>query len=121
MHWNGGPGTNNMAEIMALWGGLLAVVNMDLSDLHIYGDFDLIIGVIMGCLHLQIPDLQGWICRIRRIWQRLGSPPIEHIYRDLNTRADGLSKRGLNADYGFIQVLHYRDGVQFWDSTIPMP
>ena len=121
MHWNGGPGTNNKAEIMALWDGLLATVNMELSELHIYGDSDLIVGCIMGRLQIHIPDLQGWISRVWWLWHRLGSPPIAHIYRDLNMRADGLSKRGLNSDFGFIQVVHYRDGVQIWDTSIPMP
>ena len=106
---------------MALWGGLFVAANMDLMDLHIYGDSALIVGGIMGHSQIHIPSLQGWISRVRRIWQRLGSPPIEHIYRDLNSRADSLSKQGLNAAYGVIQILHFQDGVLQLENSIPLP
>ena len=51
MHWNGGLGSNNKAELMALWGGLFAAVNMELSEIHIYSDSAMIIGCIMGIIH----------------------------------------------------------------------
>ena len=121
LHWNGGPGTNNKAKIMALWGGLLAACNLKLIKMHIYGDSKLIIESITGRQHLNIPDLQGWLRRTLHLWHRLGNPPISHIYRDNNMRADGLSKRGVNAVFGFMQVEHYRDRALIWNTTIPIP
>lgn len=41
-------GTNNMAELMALWSGLLAAHNMGMNGVHIYGDSRLIIDAISG-------------------------------------------------------------------------
>ena len=44
-----------------------------------------------------------------------------HIYRENNTRADGLSKKGLNADFGIMYVYRYRDGREVWNSFVPIP
>ena len=102
MHWNGGPGTNNKAEIMALWGGILAAYNLNMTEMHIYGDSKLIIECIPGHQHMNTPDLQGWLRRTQHLWHRLGNPPISHIFRENNTRVDGLSKRGLSEAFGFM-------------------
>lgn len=71
LHWNGGPGTNNKAEIMALWGGLLAAVNLNLTEVHIYGDSKLIIDCISGRQNMNNPGLHGWLKRTQRLWHRL--------------------------------------------------
>lgn len=121
LHWNGGPGTNNKAEIMALWGGLLAAVNLNLTEVHIYGDSKLIIDCISGRQNMNNPGLHGWLKRTQRLWHKLDNPPISHIYRENNMTADGLSKRGINAVFGILQVVHFRDGAQIWNSSIPIP
>ena len=67
------------------------------------------------------PRLMGWRQRAHRLWKILDCPPIKHIYRENNTRADGLSKKGINADFGAMYVYRYRDGMVIWNSTIPIP
>lgn len=119
--WNGGPGSNNKAEIMALWGGLYAASNLQLQNPHFYGDSRIVIDWITHRSVMQTPVLQGWSQRIQRIWHNMNCPPITHIYRESNTRADALSKRGVNAVFGDMHISQFQDGVQIWESTIPLP
>lgn len=119
--WNGGPGTNNKAELMALWGGLWIASDLSLKDCHIYGDSKIVIGWVTNRFHFLSPHLRGWLDRAQGLWNRLQRPEINHIFRENNTRADGLSKRGLQADYGIIQFSRYRNGRVIQDFQIPIP
>ena len=119
--WNGGPGTNNKAEIMALWGGLLFAYDMQLQGVSIYEDSQLIINWVTNSYHMMTPHLQGWIERTQSLWKKLGYPSINHIYREGNTRADKLSKKGLGADFGIMMVSHFLDGRQIEAFSFPIP
>ena len=120
-YWNGGPGSNNKAELMALWGGLWVASDLSLQDFHIYGDSKIVIGWVSNSYHLLSPHLHGWLARTQNLWNRMLRPMINHIYRENNTRADGLSKRGLQVDYGVIQFFRYRDGRVIQELKIPIP
>lgn len=48
-------------------------------------------------------------------------PVISHIYRENNTRADRLSKRGLLADFSSMTIENFIDGVLMEASSIPIP
>ena len=119
--WNGGPGTNNKAKIMALWGGLLIAHDMQLQGVSIYGDSQLIINWVTNSYLMMTPHLQGWIERTQSLWKRLGCPSINHIYREGNTRANKLSKKGLVEDFGIMRVSHFLDGRQIEAFTFPIP
>lgn len=121
LFWNGGTGSNNKAEFMAIWGALMAAINLKISNVNFYGDSKIVVDSIMGNIQLSNPGLQGWFQREKYLWVRLNRPPINHIFRENNTRADGLSKRGIKANFGCIQVLHYRDGSLIWENSIPLP
>lgn len=111
-----GPGSNNKAEIMALWGALLAAADFQLQNVNIYGDSKLVIEWIIGNFTMNNPGLVGWrqktLCG--RCW-------IAHIYRENNTRADGLSKKGLCADFEIMYFSRFRNGRVVWNSSVPIP
>ena len=121
IHWNGGPGSNNKVEVMALWGGLFIAYDLQLQIAGIYGDSKLVIGWLSGETHMVSPLLQGWLDRTRKLWNQLGSPPLQHIYRELNTRADRLSKKGLMEDFGILKVAHFIRGSMIDIQDIPLP
>lgn len=106
---------------MSLWGGLLAIINLSLQQIYIYGDSKLVVDGINGCINLVDPELQGWFQRASQLWIRLKRPPIKHIFREHNTRADGLSKKGTRAIFGNMQVQHIKDGSMVWENNIPLP
>ena len=51
------------------------------------------------------PNLQGWIERTQRLWQRMKFPSINHIFRENNTQEDRLSKKGLLASFGSMKII----------------
>lgn len=121
VHWNAGWGTNNKAELIALWGALRLVVYLQLQGVHVYGDSQIVIGWIVGQMDMMSPDLLGWLHRVRGLWDRLNRPPITHIYRESNSRADGLSRKGLESDFGMMHIQLFRDNQTHWQTSIPIP
>lgn len=93
IYWNGGPGSNNKAEIMALWGGLLIAIDYQIQVAGIYGDSQLVIGWMSNRFNMYNQLLQGWIDRTQYLWSRMEFSPMFHIFCENNTRADRLSKK----------------------------
>lgn len=87
--WNGGRGTNNKAEILALWSGLWLAYNLQLQSVNIYGDEHLrrckhCPWWNSGRFHYQLKGMQGWIFRIKYLLTKLNDLPLQHIYRENN-------------------------------------
>ena len=119
--WNGGKGTNNLAELMAIWCGFNTAVNLGLQGVSVYGDSKLVIDTMLGHATSSMIAYHGWFRHAKLILERLNRPPITHIYRELNTRADGLSKRGVDMRFGVLQVSQYKLNKKVWTSDIPIP
>ena len=105
---------------MALWGGLYIAFDLQIQVAGIYGDSKLVIGWLSSEAHMDTPILQGWMDRTRTLWNRMDCPPLLHIYRENNTRADRLSKRGLLEDFGILKVAHFQNGIQINIQDIPL-
>ena len=54
---NGGPGSNNKAEIMALWGGLWLASDLSIQNANIYGDLKVVIGWVTNSYAFLSPHL----------------------------------------------------------------
>lgn len=106
---------------MALWGGLLIAIDLQIQVASIYGDSNLVVGWVSNEVHMESPLLKGWFDRSKVLWDRLNCPPIHHIFRENNTRADRLSKRGLLEAFGTLKVAHIRNGQQMGFREIPLP
>ena len=106
---------------MAIWGAFLIANHLDLPQISFYGDSKLVVDGIMGKITLSNPGIQGWLKRAKILWTILNHPPIKHIYRENNSRADDLSKKGIQVEFGIIRMLHYRNGSLIWQNTIPLP
>lgn len=116
-----GFGSYLIPSIMALWGGLLISYDLQIQVVGIYGDSKLVIGWLSNETHMDSPHLQGWIDRTRELWKRMDCPPIHHIYRENNTRADRLSKKGLLEEFGILRVAHFSNDLQMGVAHIPLP
>ena len=60
---------------MAIWGALMAIINLKLPHLTFYGDSKMVVDGIMGNNQLSNPGLQGWLKRAKKLWTRLNQPP----------------------------------------------
>lgn len=99
IYWNGGMGTSNRAEAMALHGLLIFCTFLEIDSIHIYGDSKVIIEHVIGKLSIKNDSLMGWMNRIAALWKP-SRFPISHIKRLNNVEADKLSKKGLQSSRG---------------------
>ena len=56
---------------MALWGLLWFTNFLNIPDIHIYGDFNIIIDQVNGCASIKKPLLLGWL---------VGFNPIQKLF-----------------------------------------
>lgn len=118
--WNGSPGTNNKAEVMALWSGLLVAHILQFPCVDIYGDSRIVIDGISGKASLRCTNLSGWVERVHRYLSLFQEAPLHHIYREHNGRADMLSKLGLAHAFGFITVTRFSVNMERDSFRIPL-
>lgn len=116
IYWNGGMGTNNRAEAMALHGLLIFCTFLGIGSIHIYGDSKVIIEHVTGKLSINSGSLMGWMNRIADLWEPTRFP-ISHIRRLQNLEADDLSKKGLLSPPG---LWHLSISVDSW-TYCPLP
>lgn len=119
--WNGGHGTNSLAEARALAGLLAFCVFFGIKNISIFGDSKTMIDHVNGACHIRCPHLAGWLDRIKYLWNELDQCSIQHIYRSQNESADRLSKMGLSLEPG-IWSLKISEGDSFCyiqDFSIP--
>lgn len=118
--WNGGPGTNSKAELLALWSGLLVALHLRIPCIDIYGDSQVVIGGISGRTTLRSPHLCGWVERIIHLLSQFQRTATHHIYRELNSRAEKLSKLGLAHEFGFISVTYISENRAETSYSFPL-
>jgi len=94
-YWNGEEGTNNKAEVMALYGLLMFSIFLNIESLQIYGDSKIIIDHINAKLSIKNHYMSGWMNGIESLWKRRKYYTINHVNRSHNTQVDELSKKGL--------------------------
>lgn len=72
---------------------------------------------IFGRSSLTSSGFQEWYERTKHLCIILNKSPMIHIFRENNTRVDGLSKKSLRLPFGKLQVSHYKDGhpTRFFD------
>ena len=92
--WGLGHATNNQAEILALWQGLIQARNLDIQKINIFGDSKLIIKAvhtkkIPSDIHL------GQIFRkVSLLLSHFSIYKAQHVLRNLNSLADAEANRG---------------------------
>lgn len=90
-----GRGTNNKAELTALWATLFIAFREGYQWLQVMGDSRIIIDWLLGSADLQAKGLSWWKRRIRDLGKNFSSIYPIHIFRELNMEADMLSKEAL--------------------------
>jgi ribonuclease HI len=73
-------GTNNWAELIALWMLLNFARDKGIRLLQVVGDSKLVVDCFKGRAHLNIIALLPWQRRIRELQETFESISIEHVY-----------------------------------------
>jgi ribonuclease HI len=98
-------GTNNDAEYMSLIKLLESALSIDVRDLTVFGDSQLIVNQVNGKWSAgeKFKPMLGQVTQLIRQFERVN---IQWIPRTKNTRADKLSKRGLElGEWKFVNKL----------------
>ena len=104
-------GTNNKAELSALWSVLKIATKKNVKNLQICGDSKLTIDWANGKLQINAPHLQHLLRAIKSQVERFDSLSFQHIYRELNEYADKLSKAALSLPPGIMLIKDYENNL----------
>ena len=106
-----GNSTNTRAELLALWSVLRVSHLMGLPIKMIYGDSLVVISWVNRISTLDLPTLKHWCDEIYTMLRLAPPVSFNHIYREHNTLADGLSKKALQLDMGIGYYTESMDGI----------
>jgi ribonuclease HI len=88
--------TNNEAEYTGLILGLNTALKQGITELHVYGDSQLVIRQMQGNYRVNSAKLAPLHQCATTLASKFTSIKFEHVYRDKNKRADALSNAGAN-------------------------
>ena len=100
VYWNGGFGTNMRAKVITLWGLLWFANHLYVEQLWVFGDTKTLIDHMNSKSSLNLGMLSHWLERIYTLKSTFTFISFcSHVYREKNTEADRLSKRGLEGHF----------------------
>jgi len=91
-----GRATNNQAEYEALVRGLEAAVDYGYEELVVRGDSELVVRQVRGEYDTDDPTLREKRVRVRELLAAFDEWAIEHVPREINSRADDLVNDALD-------------------------
>ena len=92
-----GVATNNIAEYRALVAGLIAAIELGVTDLEVLADSKLVVMQMRGEWKIKNDALRDLSNEATRLGRRLGTVEYRHVFRDENTLADKLVNEALDA------------------------
>ena len=102
--------TNTKAELLAVWSILRVCYLMGLPIQMIYRDSMVIISWVNGLSALEISTLKHWCDDIISLRQLVPPVTFNHIFREHNMLANGLSKKALKLEVGSGHFTETLDG-----------
>ena len=104
--WGLGTETNNKAEGLALWQGLIQAKNLGINELTVFGDSRIIIQALNQSSRISNLHLRQTLNRIKRIILTFKHVEIFHILRKLNSAADTAANVGVLLSKGELLTNH---------------
>ncbi len=91
-----GRATNNQAEYEALIRALEAAADLGYDEVAVRGDSELIVRQVRGEWNANDPTLREKRVRVRELLERFDEWSLEHVPREINSRADELANEALD-------------------------
>lgn len=83
--------TNNVAEYLALYIGLLRCKELNITELEVFGDSQLVIKQVTGEWKVKNKELKKVFDEIKSIEPYFTTISYKHVYRTKNKRADEMA------------------------------
>jgi ribonuclease HI len=106
LKYGAGRGTNNRAEIYALWILLKVAVDKQVRKIQVLGDSKLVMDWANGKAQIILER----ILEIRALFEEVS---FAHIFREFNHKVDHLSKEALALEEGMLSVQEVKDHIPF--------
>ncbi|XP_077251726.1 uncharacterized protein LOC143890940 [Tasmannia lanceolata] len=97
--------SNNEAEYEALLAGLSLASELDAEKLKVYSDSQLVVNQVNGAYEAKGPRMKRFLQKVKEKLQRMGEVELLQVPRDMNNRADALSKMASEETHDFGTVL----------------
>ncbi|MFQ5959808.1 MAG: ribonuclease HI family protein [Candidatus Methylomirabilales bacterium] len=92
-----GKATNNMAEYEALLFGLRKARELGYTAVKVFSDSELLVRQIRGEYRVKHPRLRKFYDQVDHLVRSFDAFEIDHVRRGMNTRADLLANRAIEA------------------------
>ena len=92
-----GKATNNMAEYEALLFGLRKARELGYTAVKVFSDSELLVRQIRGEYRVKHPRLRKFYDQVDQLVRSFDAFEIDHVRRGMNTRADLLANRAIEA------------------------
>jgi ribonuclease HI len=102
--WGLGIESNNRAEALALWQGIIQAINHNVQDLVIIGDSRLVIQALILSNRVKNAKLQHILEKIQLLLGNLRTYKLYHVLRSLNASADAEANKGATTHIGTLQI-----------------
>jgi len=96
--------SNNRAEALALWQGLIQAKRHRIQDLVIIGDSRVIIQALIRHSKTQSASLNNLLDKIHLLLRNFNSYKLYHVLRELNGKADEEANKGTLLELGILKV-----------------
>ncbi|MBW8004627.1 MAG: ribonuclease HI family protein [candidate division NC10 bacterium] len=92
-----GKATNNVAEYEALLFGLRKAKELGYAAVNVFSDSELLVRQIRGEYRVKNPRLRQFYDQVQNLLRSFDAFEIDHVRRGMNTRADLLANRAIEA------------------------
>lgn len=107
-----GPATNNIAEYMAVIYGLQQALIQKAPEVVIRTDSELLARQCQGKYKVKDPDIRRLFDQVQHLVTGFRSCIFEHIPREQNKEADGLSKKSIKKEQAKVVALELNFGEE---------
>ena len=98
-------GSNNKAELVVLWAVLKVENNKGINNIQCFGESKVVVDWALQHTQIMAPHLQAILRSILSPFPKFQQLSFKHVYRELNTEVDALSKQALTLPLGTLTIM----------------
>ncbi len=112
-----GPATNNIAEYLAVIYALQQALILKADEVLVRSDSELLVRQCQGKYKVKNPEIKRLFDQVQHLRAGFRNSVFEHIPREKNAEADGLSKKAIKKEQAKVVALELNFGEESPSST----